>query len=145
MRSATAPLRACTCPSAVPSGSTRRAASTAAAIALIALLLATLTNGCTLRQEVRDYLAGPPPFPGLVGARDPDSLTESEIDRRLDFLTTRLDETRMHVLLWHYGWLTINTGGAVWSSLNASWHHGNSRIGDAMEAGKSLIGVTYIL
>jgi hypothetical protein len=112
---------------------------------VVLLLCSFLVCGCaTLRGEVDAYLAGEPPFPGLVGAHDPASLTERQIDRRLDFLTARLDETRLHANAWQYGWLTINTGGAIWSSYSASRHHGTDRINDAMEAGKSVIGITYL-
>jgi hypothetical protein len=104
-----------------------------------------LISGCTLRREVDDYLAGEPPFPGIAGSQDPNSLTEDQIDRRLAFLTERLDGTRLHVVAWHYGWLTINTGGAIWSSVNAALDHRHGQIDHAMEAGKSTIGVIYNL
>jgi hypothetical protein len=109
-------------------------------------LFSALTCGCaSLRSEIDAYLAGEPPFPGLVGSRDPDSLTEDEIDRRLAFLSARLDETRIHAAAWQYSWLIINTGGAIWSGINAGLDDGNDRINNAMQAGKSLIGVSYLL
>jgi hypothetical protein len=117
------------------------------AVVIVGVLLSSfLLGGCTtLRAEIDAYLAGEPPFPGLVGSRDPASLSEEEIDRRVTFLTERLDATRTHALAWHYGWLTVNTGGAIWSSISASLDDGTDQINNAMEAGKSTIGVIYLL
>jgi hypothetical protein len=110
------------------------------------LLLSSLNCGCaTLRSEVDAYFAGDPPFPGLVGSQDPNALTEDQIDKRLAFLTERLDDTQLHAAAWNYGWLTVNGGGMIWSAVNAGLDDGNDRINNAMQAGKSLIGVTYIL
>lgn len=115
-------------------------------ILLHVLFPSLLACGCaTLRSEVDAYLAGPPPFPGLLGSQDPASLTEAQIDKRLAFLTSRLDDTQLHAAAWQYGWMTINSGGAVWSSFNAARHNGTDQINDAMQAGKSVIGITYLL
>ena len=112
---------------------------------IVVLVPSLLVFGCTtLRREVDARLAGEPPFPGLVGAQNPAALTEEQIDRRIAFLTERLDETCLHANAWHYSWMTINTGGIVWSSLQASRSQSASRVENAMEAGKSTIGVLYL-
>jgi hypothetical protein len=112
-------------------------------ILLIALLLPLLGACATLRGEVDAYLAGEPPFPGILG--DPGSLAAEQIDRRVAFLSERLDDTWLHANLWQYTWLAINTGGAAWSSYQASQDHRHGQIQHAMEAGKSTIGITYLL
>jgi len=116
-----------------------------ARVSFVALLLSLLCGCTTLRGEVDTYLAGEPPFPGLLGTQDPSSLTEDQIDRRIAFLSERLDDTWLHANLWQYSWLTINTGGAAWSSYQASQDHRHGQVNHAMEAGKSTIGIIYLL
>jgi hypothetical protein len=116
-------------------------------IAMLAgvFLLPLLCSCASMRGEVHSFLAGPPPFPGLVGNQDPSSLSEEQIDRRLAFLEQRLDDTETHAKAWQYGWLTINAGGAIVSGAQAGFDHGNDRVYDALEAGKSTIGTVYLL
>jgi len=116
-----------------------------ARILFVTLLLSLLCGCASLRGEVDTYLAGEPPFPGILGSRDPSALTEAQIDRRVTFLSERLDETKLHANLWQYGWLTINVGGAAWSSYQASQDHRNGQIKHAIQGGKSTIGIIYLL
>lgn len=113
-----------------------------ARILVVPLLLSLLCGCASLRGEVDSYLAGEPPFPGILGAGEP---TEEQIDRRVTFLSERLDETKLHANIWQYGWLTINVGGAAWSSYQASQNQRNARIKPAIQGAKSTIGIIYLL
>jgi len=83
--------------------------------------------------------------PGLVGAAEPQSLSDEEIERRLAFITERLDNGRRHAAYWQYGWLAVNGGGTIVSGVQAGFDGGNDQAYDIAEAGKSLIGTVYLL
>ena len=40
-------------------------------------------------------------------------LSDAEIDRRIDFLEQKLDESRTHGQIWYWSWLAINGGSTV--------------------------------
>ena len=57
----------------------------------------------------------------LVAARNaaeqPDaartSLSDAEIERRLDFIEQRLDASKRHAQIWYWSWMTVNGGATV--------------------------------
>lgn len=72
-------------------------------------------------------------------------ISDEEIDRRLTFLTERLDERRLHAALWKYGWLTVDSAGGIASAARAGFDDGSRRVNDISQAGKAVIGVAYLL
>ena len=40
-------------------------------------------------------------------------LSDAEIDRRIDFLEQKLDDSRTHGQIWYWSWLAINGGSTV--------------------------------
>ncbi len=72
-------------------------------------------------------------------------LSEEQVDRRLTFLTERLDERRLHAAAWKYGWLTVTSAGGIASATRAGFEDGTKRVNGISQAGKALIGVTYLL
>ena len=73
---------------------------------------------------------------------DGETLAESEVERRLNFLEERLDATRRHGSLWTFGWGGLSGASTVVQGVLAgtSDSHDN-RVMFATEAGKSAIGV----
>jgi hypothetical protein len=56
-------------------------------------------------------------LPPVNAADQPDaahaSLSDAEIERRLDFIEQRLDASKWHAQIWYWSWLTINGGATV--------------------------------
>lgn len=56
-------------------------------------------------------------LPLADAAEQPDaartSLSDAEIERRLDFIEQRLDASKRHAQIWYWSWLTINGGATV--------------------------------
>jgi len=73
------------------------------------------------------------------------NISDDEIDRRLAFLTERLDERRLHAELWKYGWLAVDSAGGIASAARAGFDDGSRRVNDISQAGKGAIGVAYLL
>ncbi|MGH6903237.1 MAG: hypothetical protein ACREIR_10905, partial [Geminicoccaceae bacterium] len=71
---------------------------------VIAVIAATAI-GATLWWP-RAEAAGPP-----GAART--SLSDAEIERRLDFIEQRLDASKRHARIWYWSWLTMNGGATV--------------------------------
>ena len=74
------------------------------------------------------------------------SLTDSEIDQRLRFLEQRLDDSKLHGQIWHWGWLTVNGGSTVafTAAALATGDHDDT-VRYAVQAGRSAIGTTRML
>ena len=112
---------------------------------------ATVLFGClcgcsTLRHEVSLVMGGETTETRRpVSVQDAASLTEEQIERRVAFLTARLDAGRRHAARWQYGWLVVNAGGGVVASARAPFDGGNDLAYDVTEAVKSGIGVLYLL
>ncbi|MDN5871591.1 MAG: hypothetical protein L0H73_12825 [Nitrococcus sp.] len=47
------------------------------------------------------------------------SLSDAEIERRLDFIEQRLDASELHAQVWYWSWLVINGGAMVGLSVGA--------------------------
>jgi hypothetical protein len=41
------------------------------------------------------------------------SLSDAEVERRLDFIEQRLDASKRHAQIWYWSWLTVNGGATV--------------------------------
>jgi hypothetical protein len=41
------------------------------------------------------------------------SLSDAEIERRLDFIEQRLDASKRHAQIWYWSWMTVNVGATV--------------------------------
>ena len=54
--------------------------------------------------------ATPPPAPLT---RDAQTLPDAELDRRVDFITQRLEASRTPARIWHWSWLAINGGAGA--------------------------------
>lgn len=73
-------------------------------------------------------------------------ISDAQVDQRLAFLTERLDERQFHAAAWEWSWLAIVTGGGATAAVNAGLNDSGSshQINDIAQAGKALIGVTYL-
>jgi hypothetical protein len=62
--------------------------------------------------------------PRADAAEPPDaartSLSDAEIERRLDFIEQRLEASKRHAQIWYWSWLTINGGATIALSVAAS-------------------------
>ena len=52
--------------------------------------------------------------------REPASLSDAEIERRLDFLESRLDASKRHAQIWYWSWLALNGGATVGLSVGSA-------------------------
>ncbi|MEM7025565.1 MAG: hypothetical protein AAF637_23730 [Pseudomonadota bacterium] len=84
---------------------------------------------------------------GLAWAAEPaphddSSLSDDEIDRRIQFLEQRLDDSKTHGQIWFWSWMTINVGSAVGNTIVAarSGQH-DDRVNYATGAALGAIGV----
>lgn len=112
--------------------------------AILALVLASL-SGCATIGRVASAASGlGPPEPALPPGVEA-SPGDAELDRRLAFLTRALDDDHLHAAAWQYGWLAVNAGGGAASAAQAATDSGTDRDYDIIEAGKSAIGVAYLL
>ena len=59
---------------------------------------------------------------GQAAEQAPDASSESdaELDRRIQFLEERLDDSRTHGQIWHWSWLTINGGSMIGNGIGAA-------------------------
>jgi hypothetical protein len=55
------------------------------------------------------------PAPG-----DETSLSDAQIDQRIQFLEQRLDDSRTHGQIWYWSWMTINAGSMVGNGVVAA-------------------------
>jgi len=126
---------------------TSRPATLAAAICIaatvsgcVSLQSATLTALGMSGKEEREAAR-------LQRAERAAHLSDEEIDRRVDFLTERLDKRQLHAALWKYGWLTVNGGGLIVSATQAGLADEGStdQVNEIAQAGKAAIGVAYLL
>ncbi len=105
--------------------------------------------GCAAMRDAttiaRDVLQPKPPGRAPVSAEAAASLPESEIERRLAFVTERLDAGRSHAWWWQYGFLAVNAGGMIAATAVAPGDEGDDQVFDIIEASKGLIGVIYLL
>lgn len=78
-------------------------------------------------------------------APDASGLSDTEIDRRIQFLEERLDDSRTHGQVWHWSWLTINGGSMIGNSIAAaSTGDNDDRVQRATGAALGAIGVANI-
>lgn len=122
------------------------------ATSAIAICLLIALSGCAFVQSAVDSALGR----GTTELREARALARSEreaglsdaqIQRRLTFLTDRLDERRLHAAAWEYGWVAIVGGGGIAAATQAALADAGSthQINDIAQAGKACIGVTYLL
>jgi hypothetical protein len=69
-------------------------------------------------------------------------LSDAEIDRRIDFLEQKLEDSRTHGQIWYWSWLAINGGSTVGNGIVAglSGQH-DDRVNYATEAVLGAVGV----
>ncbi len=75
--------------------------------ALLLVCALGLASGCATQR------VGTLPTPSA-------SLSDQEVVDRLAFLEERLEASRRHASLWHWGWLTASAGGVVVGSVQAA-------------------------
>ncbi|MCP5364884.1 MAG: hypothetical protein H6905_06630 [Hyphomicrobiales bacterium] len=74
------------------------------------------------------------------------SISDAEIGRRLDFLESRLDETKLHGQAWFWSWMAINVGSTGGNAYAAStFDNHDDRVNAAVAAGQSTIGIIDLL
>lgn len=115
---------------------------------LVVLLLAGL-GGCAAMRDAavvaRDVLQPSPPGPKPTSAEAAAALPDAEIERRLAFITQRLDDGRTHAFLWQWGFFALNAGGMIAGAAVAPGDEGDDQVYDIIAASKGLIGVLYLL
>lgn len=114
---------------------------------LLFFVWATASGCAEFNRSASAFLGGAhAPWRGkdLVGPRSSATLTVTEIDRRTAFLSERLEDRRLHAEAWQFGWLFVNAGGTVVSSVEAVYDEGDDRAFDIIEAAKSSIGTAYM-
>lgn len=74
------------------------------------------------------------------------SLSDAEIDARLQFLEQRLDSERTGAQLWQYGWTAFNGGSmAAEAAFAATADNRKDRATDAVQSVEGLIGVLNLV
>lgn len=68
--------------------------------------LALVLGGCA--NAPLPHLAPPPP-----------SLPDAEVQRRLDFITRRLQASKLHGQAWYAGWLAVSVGSLAYGAVEA--------------------------
>lgn len=113
------------------------------------LLLVAALSGCSAMHQAtdiaREVLNPSPPGPRPITAAAAAQLPDAEIERRLAFVTERLDAGRTHANLWQYGFLAVNAGGTIAATALAPGDEGDDQVFDIIEASKGLIGIIYLL
>jgi hypothetical protein len=126
-----------------------RPATIIASIAVLATL-----SGCTFAKNATYSALGwsgkeKTELGRMTRAERAEKLSDAELDRRVDFLTEKLDENRLHAAAWKYGWLVVNAGGGIAAAVQAAVVHNDNQpdhqTSDICQAVKGAIGVTYLL
>ena len=133
-------MRAC-----LPSTECRRVLRLVAAVALFAAI-----QGCAAMQSGVDFAHSvfDPGVPGRkpVTAEEAAQLSDQQIDKRLDFVTQRLEDNRTHAALWYYGFLAVNVGGTAAGAATAAVESDKDKqIYDILNGSLGLIGTGYLL
>jgi hypothetical protein len=75
-------------------------------------------------------------------AADRASLSDVEIERRLDFIEQRLDASERHAQIWYWSWMTVNLGATVGLSVGAALtEDGDTRASFIPQAVLAALGV----
>jgi hypothetical protein len=83
-------------------------------------------------------LAGAAERPGT----DRTTLSDVEIERRLDFIEQRLDASKRHAQVWYWSWMTVNLGATVGLSVgSALTEDGDTRASFIPQAVLAALGV----
>jgi hypothetical protein len=70
------------------------------------------------------------------------TLSDAEIDRRLDFIERRLDASKLHAQIWYWSWMTLNVGATVGLSVgSALTDEGDTRASFIPQAVLAALGV----
>lgn len=78
---------------------------------------------------------------GQPGAVDT-SLSDAEMDRRIDFIERQLDASKLHAQIWYWSWMTINVGATVGLSVgSALTDDGDTRASFIPQAVLAALGV----
>jgi hypothetical protein len=72
-------------------------------------------------------------------------LSDEQIERRVAFISERLDDNQLHAQVWQYGWLVVNAGGMVVGSVNGAKHSGTDQVYDIIQATKGGVGTAFLL
>jgi hypothetical protein len=68
--------------------------------------------------------------------------SNAELDKRIKYIAQRLDASKTHGQIWHYGWLTVNTANTAVSGYYAATSSKTDNIvKNAVSAGTSTIGI----
>lgn len=110
---------------------------------LVCLAIALASQGCSVIHKVMDPgVHGPKPLTAAEAAQ----LSDEQIEKRVDFVTQRLEDTRTHAAWWYYGFLAVNGIGMVTGAATAAVEDDeDDKIYDILNASLGLIGVTYMV
>lgn len=127
-----------------------RGASVGGARAVLLVLLVTTAASCTTMRDVTDAALGRTgretlELQKLERAERAQALTAEQIERRLAFLTQELDDTRLHAAAWQYGWIFIDSAGALASAGQAAFGDEDKLAYHTMRAVKGAIGTAYLM
>lgn len=85
-------------------------------------------------------------LPLAIAAEQPDgadsTLSDAEIERRIDFIEQRLDASQRHARIWYWSWMTVNAGATVGLSVgSALTDDGDTRASYIPQAVLAALGV----
>ena len=84
------------------------------------------------------------PAAGITAS--PSALTDEELDRRIEWLTIRLDDAAGHAKLWQYGWSSSYALGiGIGAAQAAATHSGDTRVNGIVTASKAVLGTARLL
>jgi hypothetical protein len=84
--------------------------------------------------------------PAQTLTSNPDSLSDAELDARVQWLTTTLDDSAGYAKLWQYGWTSGYTLGiGIGAAQAATTSKNDTRVNGIVTASKAVIGTTRLL
>lgn len=115
----------------------------------IAVAVAVL-QGCAVYDGATRFAhkALDPGVPGRkpLTAEEAARLTDDQIDKRLTFVSQRLDDNELHASLWYYGFLAVNGVGMVTGAATAAVEDNeDKKIYDILNSSLGLIGTVYLV
>ena len=118
--------------------------------AVAVALLATSAASCASMRTVTDAALGRTgretlELQKLQRAERAQALTTDQIDRRLAFLMQEMDDTKLHAAAWQYGWIFIDSAGALASAGQAAFGDEDKLAYHTMRAVKGAIGTAYLV
>lgn len=118
------------------------------AVSAMALAAWFTFSGCAAIDRAQNHIEQalqPAPGPPPITIEQAAALDDAEVQRRIAFLSERLDRSRRHATIWQVGWLMVNTGGLAAGALQATADEADDRVFGIIGATKAALGTAYLL